>query len=165
TSFRTTADMIDSIRKIGNLTGEPKKAEALASNMISKLTSIKKRWISAEKKKILIVWGRNPIVVAGTNSYMNEHMDTIGATNAMASSKIPYPKIGLEELISMDPDVIIDLSMGSEKNDESGKIWSGVHALRAVREKKVYSMNTGDVRRGPRLADGLEKLAKMIHSE
>ena len=162
-SFRTTGDMIESIRKIGILTGETKRSEELAKAMRDKLASIKRKWHKAKKERVLIVWGRNPMVVAGSDSYMNEHMDTIGAVNAMADSRIPYPKIGLEELIAIDPDVIIDLSMGSEKDDDSGKLWSGVSVLKAVRKNRVYTMNTGDVRRGPRLPEGLAKLAELIH--
>jgi iron complex transport system substrate-binding protein len=75
-----------------------------------------------------------------------------------------WPRLSVEYLVKVDPEIIIDSSMGDEAaNEHSFYQGLGLHALE---RKRVHAMALDEVLRpGPRLAEGLEKLARQIHPE
>lgn len=163
--FSTVNETFSSIKKIGVLLGVPEKGDGLAREMKTSLISLKEKWSTSSIKRLIIVWGTRPLIVAGPGSYMDELLAYIGAKNAVMKTQIHYPRLGLEELIALDPDAIIDLSMGSEALESLGsaKPWDGVGILRAVREKQVISLDASMFRAGPKLPEALNRLAKMLH--
>lgn len=163
--FGSRKDILASTERIGEIIGHADDGKRLALDMQRSLAEIETRWKKLPRVRVLIVWGRRPLVVAGGGSFIDEYLPGIGAINVMSATKIPYPRIGLEELISLDPDVIVDLSMGSEGKGSDGRIWDKAPTLKAVRNKRVYILSTSDFRPGPRLIKGLGKLADLIHEE
>ena len=160
--FKDTKDMLNSINGIGMAIGKPEDALKLSRRMEKEMTFLKKRYSNLDKLRVLILWGRRPMVAAGPASYMDEYLKTIGARNAIENTKIAYPRIGIEELIAIDPDIIVDLSMGSESGVDNKSIMQ-ISALKAVKNKRIYTMNAGDFRLSPNIIDGLNKLAKVVH--
>ncbi len=165
--FTTLADTMQSIRKIAAVLGEPARGEALARDIQAKLDALKARWSGSAPLRAVVVWGTRPLVVAGPGAYMDELLASVGAENAVRATKIKYPRIGLEELIAIDPDVIVDLSMGSEaaKSAQGDRPWNNASTLKAVREGKVIAMDAGMFRAGPRLVEGLTRLAELLHED
>lgn len=164
--FTTLDDTLNSMRAIGNAVGLSERGNELANRMQREIAGLKNRFERSPIKRVIVVWGLRPIVIAGRGTYMDELLSVVGAVNAATKSKIKYPRIGIEELIVLDPDMIIDLSMGSEATKSNGaqKPWDGIDAIRAVRNKTVITMNAGEFRAGPGLPAALAKLAEMIHA-
>lgn len=162
--FTTLGETLRSIRKIGEAIGNPSDGERLAQNIGRRLSAVKNRWKNAPEKNIILIVGRRPLIAAGHMSYMNELLRMVGAKNAVRKSRITYPHISMEELIAIDPDAIVDLSMGNDTADADGTSWKGMTTLKAVRENRIYIMDAGDLLAGPDLPEGLERLAKMIHT-
>ena len=104
-------------------------------------------------------------MAAGPDTYLDELLAAAGARNAVRGTKIRYPRIGLEELIALDPDAIIDLSMGSESSvtSESARPWDGIEQLAAVRRHRIIALDANLFRAGPKLPEGLAKLAALLH--
>ena len=73
----------------------------------------------------------------------------------------------MEELITQNPDVILlgDYTLGGIKPED---VFSrvGWQSITAVKNKQVYPFDDNQVSRpGPRMVDGLEALAKLLHPE
>lgn len=160
--FTTIEDTMNSIRAIGKILNVSKKSEEVANGIKQKNESLKNKWGTYSPARTVVIWGTRPMVVAGRGSYMDELLKNVGAVNVVNVSKIKYPRIDLEELITLNPDAIIDLSMGSEENIGS-KPWDSVKSLKAVQDGKIISLNAKDFRAGPNLPDALAKLGEMIH--
>jgi iron complex transport system substrate-binding protein len=152
-------ESLESIQVISDVLGEEKRGRRLVKELRLELARLKRRYGEKSAKRAVIVWGRRPMVVAGTGTFMDEALPYIGSVNAVQGSGVKYPKIGLEELIALDPDVIVDLSMGSEKGDTAKRPWDRTEAIDA----RVISMDINDFRAGPRLIDGLRKLGEEMH--
>ena len=170
--FSTVADTLASIRAIGAAIGMPREGAALEKKTAARFEELKKRWGGSGIKRVIVVWGVRPLIVAGPGTYMDELLSIVGAKNALAGGGVRYPRIGLEELIALDPDAIIDLTAGMESiAGDDGKTraeadkrpWDGISALRAVREKRIISLNASLFRAGPLLPDGLAKLGALLH--
>jgi iron complex transport system substrate-binding protein len=78
----------------------------------------------------------------------------------------PYPQISLEQLVIAPPDIIIlgDSMWGTTAESVAAR--PGWDTLKAVVDGKVFAFDDNLVSRpGPRLIDGLEALARLLHPE
>jgi iron complex transport system substrate-binding protein len=78
-----------------------------------------------------------------------------------------YPLLGLERVLVLDPDVIVNAAMGEAKADEAiAKDRPGWARVRAVREGRVVRIRDEVILRpGPRIGEALAELARTIHPE
>jgi iron complex transport system substrate-binding protein len=79
----------------------------------------------------------------------------------------PWVQINIEELIKRDPDLILlgDYTWGGV-TPEDVAARAGWEALSAVQEERVYPFDDDLVSRpGPRMVDGLEAMAELLHPE
>jgi iron complex transport system substrate-binding protein len=91
-----------------------------------------------------------------------------GGTNFSTEAGItdPYPQVSLEQIVATDPDLIIlgDSMWGVTAESVKGR--AGWENISAVREDQIFPFDDNLVSRpGPRLVDGLEQLAKLLHPE
>jgi iron complex transport system substrate-binding protein len=87
------------------------------------------------------------------------------ATNIAADSAQTWPRLSLEYIIAMRPQVILDGQMGTDPNSPSA-FWAKYPTIPAVRDDRVvgYPENP-TLHPGPRIAQTLELLARLIHPE
>jgi iron complex transport system substrate-binding protein len=105
---------------------------------------------------------------AGPGSFVDALINLAGGENIGAQASASWAQFSIEEIVNSDPDVvIIDAAMGTaetEKDELAGHpVWQEITAFR---EDNVYIID-GDLvnRSGPRIVDGLEKMASYIHPE
>lgn len=78
----------------------------------------------------------------------------------------PYPQVSLEQVVATNPSIIIlgDAVWGT--TPESVKARAGWDVLDAVKNDQIFAFDDNLVSRpGPRLVDGLEQLAKLLHPD
>lgn len=162
--FSTLAETMESIHGIASVLGADKKGQKLVSSLNKKLDSLAQQMKDRPSMRVVIVVGLRPLIAAGPGSYMDELLGIINVANAVDRSRASYPRIDLEGLISLNPDAIVDLSMGSESGHGStAKPWDEIKAIKAVREGRVIHFDMDALRPGPRLPDALASLAEKIH--
>ena len=93
-----------------------------------------------------------------------------GGINAYEGHNISYPVLSAEGLLYLNPDIIIDMISGFDKNDldETAilKEWESVSNVEAVKKDRVYIVkNDYAVIPGPRFILLLEDLARIIHPD
>ena len=164
-SFSTLNETIESIRGVAQVLGVAKRGKELALSINKKFNSLKRQMKARPTKRVVIVVGLHPLITAGPGSYMDELLGIIGTTNAVGPLRVRYPRIDLEGLISLNPDAIVDVSMGSEAGKRHGaRPWDGIVAIQAVRDGRVIPFDMDALRPGPRLPEALARLAQKIHS-
>jgi iron complex transport system substrate-binding protein len=102
----------------------------------------------------------------GPGSFADTLISLAGGQNIIKEGGA-YPQINLEKLLSADPDVVI-LGDYPYVTPEQVKGRAGVwQELPAVKDGRVYAINDPSLtsRPGPRIIDGLEELARIIHPE
>jgi iron complex transport system substrate-binding protein len=164
--FGTLSETLASIRAIGRAIGQAQRGEQLAAKMERALSDLTARSSKATPLRAVVIWGLRPLIAAGPGTYMDELLATVGARNAIQGTRIRYPHIGLEELIALDPDAIVDLSMDvKEGAAPEPRPWDRLTTLRAVRDGRVIALDPGLFRAGPGLPAGLSKLAELLHKK
>ncbi len=66
------------------------------------------------------------VVIAGPGTFLDELIALAGAENSMAGSDLAYPQIGLEEIISRRPDVILELQPSPGRYAELVEDWNNL---------------------------------------
>lgn len=106
------------------------------------------------------------VFTVGPGSFIDSLLTLAGGVNTFHDAKSAYPQIGLEALVAADPQVIIldDAAYGATPAIVAQR--AGWSAISAVKSGHIYPINDDLVSRpGPRLADGLLAMAKLIHPE
>ena len=164
----TIAQVETAIRIIAREAGRELKGEELLTVMRQKMAAIQERLAGAAPRRVLMLVGQNPLIAVGHGIFLNELISMARGINIASVTGLPWPHLSLEFAIASLPEVIIDGSMGSEEKDEEQRlgIWRNFPELPAVRERRVYGRPSYSLLRpGPRLAEGLEEIARFLHPE
>lgn len=166
------------IRLIGERAGARARAAELTGSIRARLQAVRRRTAGRPRRSLVFLVGRSPgrldgLIAVGKGSFLNELIEIAGGVNALASSAVPYPKISLETVAALNPDVIVDMGdMGEVVNlTEAHKrevlaLWDSRAHLEAVRKGRVWVAGSDIfVIPGPRLAQAAEEFEKMLHPE
>jgi len=163
-------DLFKAIEKIGAATGKQLQANELATNIRKKLDRLSTLVGTEEKVRVLWVVQREPLRVAGRDTFVNEMLEVAGGENAIGRTVHKYPPIGAEQVIVCDADVIIEPAMTQKdparQQNKALQYWSKFENLPAVANKRIYVIPDDTVSRlGPRLYEGTETIAKCLRPE
>lgn len=159
-----------SIEMIGKATGKTKEADDTIAKMKETIAAVKekaKTIPSNKQKKVYVEVSPSPdIYTAGKGTFIDEILHDIGAKNAAADLK-GWAKISEEAAVKLNPDTIVTTYgyyiKDPVKQVSGRKGWENVSA---VKKKEIVDVNSDQVTRpGPRLAEGVEELAKVIYPD
>jgi ABC-type Fe3+-hydroxamate transport system substrate-binding protein len=168
-----------SMRQIAGAAGVPGRADALIGDVQRRLDAIRRAGSARPKRRVLFIIGRSPgrlgdLVAVGSGSYINELIEIAGGTNVMAIAGQPeYPRISMETVLRLDPDVIIDtVDMGDtdaerrQRQPTNERLWSAYGTLTAVRTRRVHAATTDAlVVPGPRVVDAAQWVVSLLQEE
>jgi len=154
------------IHELGALIGEPQAAERVVASIHDDLRAIASRVAPLAPPRVLVVFGLEPLSVAGPTSFADEMVRRAGGINAVTEGGA-YPTLGVERVLALNPDVVLNTASsgahGGAALDAHTPGWSRV---RAVQNHRVIALSDDAVLRpGPRIAEGTWLVAKAIHPE
>jgi iron complex transport system substrate-binding protein len=164
-------DVFSDILDVGTLVGRATEAGALVADLRSRAEAVTARTSSlAERPKVFYeVDATEPASpwTAGPDTFIDEMITLAGGQNVGAVLSDQYAQISLEQLVSEDPVVIV---LGSAtyggQTPEMVAERPGWQDIQAVTNGAVYTFDDNLVSRpGPRVVEGLETLARLIHPE
>ncbi len=163
-------DLFEAIEKIGAATGKQPPANELATNIRKNLDRLTALVGTETKVRVLWVVQREPLRVAGRDTFVNEMIELAGGENAIGRTVHKYPPIGAEQVIVCDADVIIEPAMAQEdparQQNKALQYWSKFENLPAVANKRIYVIPGDTVSRlGPRLYEGTETIARCLRPD
>jgi len=173
-SFETVPS---TIRQIGVAAGVPDAAERLIASINARLDRVRSAVASRSLRGVLIIVGRqtgtlSDIIAVGHGSYLNAIVEIAGGRNAVPSTvKAEYPRISMETVISLSPDVIIDVGeMGESPADSERRrqvtegLWRKQTLVKAAREGRVFvTTDEAFTVPGPRIVNVTETMATWLH--
>jgi iron complex transport system substrate-binding protein len=164
---RNLETAVDTVLEVGRILNADSKAQYLANDMRDRIEQIKALVAGAKGKPgVFFQIGVVPIVSVGSHTPINELTTVAGGRN-LADGPVPYPRFSKEQVLALQPEIIIITSMTKEQNLEQVKDeWSQFSNLPAVRNKRIFIVDANLFDRPtPRLVEGLETLARIIHPE
>ena len=169
-NIEKVSELFEAIGKIGKATGRGTQANELVRGIRDKLDNLSA--LLGAEKKITVLWvvQREPLRVAGRNTFVNEMIELAGGENAIGQTIHKYPPIGAEQVYACGADVIIEPAVieADPAGQQAGavKYWSRFKNVPAVKNNRVYVID-GDIvsRLGPRLYEGVETIARCLRPE
>jgi len=163
-------DLFEAIERIGEATGKQHEANGLVTNIRDNLGKLSALVGTEDKVRVLWVVQREPLRVAGHDTFINEMLELAGGENAIGPTLHKYPPIGAEQVIVCGADVIIEPSMQQkdlkEQQKNANQYWNKFENLPAVANERVYVIPGDTVSRlGPRLYEGTETIARCLRPE
>jgi iron complex transport system substrate-binding protein len=158
-----------SIELIGKVTNKEDEAKKIVADMNAKIADVQQKIndSNVKERSVFVETSDAPdIYTAGNNSYMQEMFDLIGANNIAKDGGENWYKIDAEAIVKGNPDVIIVKYDYVPNIVNKIKKRDGFDTITAVKENQIVQVDDNlTSRTGPRLADGLEEIAKAIYPE
>jgi len=174
--FVTSATSIDVILKdievLGKINGKSKAAEKLIADMTKRIEAITSKTTPLaqnDRPQVLYVVWFNPIWTMGSNTFTNDLITRAGGINIFSGDFEKSRVVSLEAVINKNPQVIIVSGMGTAAD----VIYNGIKketrlvSVDAIQNNRIYKISDSNLieRPGPRIVEGLEEMATLIHPE
>lgn len=158
--------ILESIVHLGNALNCPNDAERLVKRLESKRAAVAVRVAGRPSLKVLVVIWYDPVVTAGSGSYITDVISAAGGQSATADLAQPWPQISLEQVVRRAPDFLL-LVRGAHGGitEQDLAAHAGWDQLAAVRNHHIIYMDERLFRPSPVVFDALESLAKQLHPE
>jgi iron complex transport system substrate-binding protein len=163
--------MYDNLHQVAMLTGHDAEAGALIASLQARVKSVEGHISNAQDKPLVFYeldsTDADAPWTSGPGTFIDTLISKAGGRNIGSVLESDWAQISLEELVRQNPDIILlgDSTWGGV-TPEMVKQRSGWEAIAAVKNDRVFPFDDNTVARpGPRLVDGLEALAKLLHPE
>ena len=171
TSAKSLDTVLHDITLVGQITGKSKTAAQLVGDLDKRIKAVtaKTEGLAPEQRtRVLYVIWHDPIWTLGSETFLDDLIQKAGGVNIFTDEFKESRVVSPEEVVARNPQVIIVSSMGTSGDliYNSIKADPRLSTVEAMVKGQVYQVN-GDLieRPGPRVVDGLEQVAKLIHPE
>ncbi len=167
----TLEGMFENLRLVAQLTGHEAETEALVSGLEARVAAIDEKLEGVETRPLVFyeIDSTEPDApwTTGTGTFIDTMIVRSGGTNLGSVLEGEWVQISIEELLVQDPDIILlgDYTWGGVTPEDvsAREAWSG---MSAVVHGQIYPLDDNLFSRpGPRLVDGYEEMARILHPE
>jgi iron complex transport system substrate-binding protein len=161
------------MRALGTRTGHAAQAERVAAALEARIDAVRKSVAGKPRPKTLLVFGREPgslrnIYARAGRGFLHDLLTAAGGDDVLADIDKESAQVSTEVILARAPDVIIELNAANRLNDADMKTvlapWSALSSVPAVRNHRIaILLGPGLTVPGPRVADGIEQMAKALH--
>jgi iron complex transport system substrate-binding protein len=168
---KDVSGVIADIVMVGRATGHNTQAASVATNISQRIEAVVNavKKASSTPKVYCEVW-IDPYMSVGPKSWISSLITLVGGQNIFENAtNTYYPVVSSEAIIQQNPDVMVFVPQGGQYfwgslNDVANR--TGWNIISAVKNNRMYVTPEGIVEKpGPRTADAVEILAKIIHPE
>jgi iron complex transport system substrate-binding protein len=161
----TLPDVVESTRRLGKLVARTTPADALAQRLEMRLG----RRPAANAPRVLLLLGYDPdrpaeLWFIKRNSLHGAALAAAGARNAVDHDVPGLPRLGVEQLLALDPDQVLILPPPGATLEAKRKLvtaFSALAPLRAVKESRVGVVK-GSQSVGPSILELVDSLGSML---
>ena len=168
---KTFDDLYANLDTAGKLTGHDQDASKLVDSLKTRVKAVTDKVANVAQRPIvyyeLDATDPSAPYTSGPDTFVDLLIRTAGGENFGSTLKGDWVQVSVETLLLRQPDYILlgDSTYGGITPD-SVKARAGWDALKAVKDGSIFTFDDNTVSRpGPRLVDGLEAMAKLIHPE
>jgi len=167
---RGLAGVLEDIVTVGEACGAESAAAALVRSLRSRMDAVRREARALDRQRVFCVEWFDPMFASG--HWVPEMVEIAGGRDSLGRAGQDSRKVAWEQVAAFDPEVLVLMPCGFDvaRTAQDVSLLSrngGWQSVAAVRRGAVFATNGSAYysRPGPRLVDGLELLAKMIHPE
>jgi iron complex transport system substrate-binding protein len=146
---------------LGRVTGSEPAAEQLVAGLRARMAEVQRRVHGRYGPRVYVEIWDQPLQTAAAGTFIDDLVRRGGGRNLFADLR-GWPQVAPEAVIRRDPEVIL-LTYPGRGRVVARPGWAQVTA---VRRGRIHELDPDLVSRpGPRLVDGLERIARLLHPE
>jgi iron complex transport system substrate-binding protein len=169
-SPRTVGEILESITAVGRVAGASQAADALVAALQARIDAVVSAAAQApHRPRLMSLEGINPLVAGG--HWIPELKILAGGRDDLFSPGCAAQRLEWTTVRDYDPDILLITPCSSSLERSLGELnylaeQEGWWELQAVRRREVYVIDHVYFSRpGPRVVEGLEILAQIVHPE
>ena len=164
---RTINDIFASIQLVGDVTNHKADAASLVSSLKARMNAVTNITLASGVSKPNVYIEYWQYWTFGPGSFGHDLIELAGGTNIAEDKDSEYPTVTDEFVVQKNPDIIV-YTTGTYMTNNGSEILGrqGWDVTNAVKNSNVIGIDDNLISRyGPRIIDGLEQLAAIIHPE
>jgi iron complex transport system substrate-binding protein len=160
----------ENLRDFGRLTGHEAETETLIADLAARVEAVQDKIAPVSEPppvfyELDATDPSNPWT-AGSGTFIDYIITQAGGTNVASALQGDYAQLSSEQLIAVNPEVILLADALYGVTPESVAARPGWDVITAVKENALYPIDPNMMSvPGPRLVDALEETARLLHPE
>ena len=174
---QSLGEIFDNVRELGAATGRVVEAKQLIASCEARLAQLSRRLDGVvERPRVFCIEWLDPVFASG--HWVPELVKLAGGVDVLGRERGESVRVPWEEIVAAAPEVVVIMPCGFNLEQTMKQIWSvfgfqkseaarQFFELPAVRNGRVYAVDANSyfARPGPRVVEGAELLARLIHPE
>ncbi len=164
----TITEVFADMREIGRMTMRVDEASGLIASLERRIANVRERVAGRPRPRVACIEWFSPLMACG--HWVPEQVDAAGGVEVLSGPGQPSRTIAWDDVVAARPEVVVLLPCGlpiAQARRELAGLTSrpGWGALPAVANRRVFLVDGPAYfnRSGPRLVDGIELLADLLH--
>ena len=154
-------EVLENIDRLGRVLGRELEAARRIEAIRTTRRAVARATAARDRPATIAIVDRSPLYLVGGETFLDEMLEAVGATNLVRALPPGYPRGSIEWLIAARPELLLDMTPGA---DEASAFWSRWPSLPAVAANRVVRVEASRVSLpGPALDDALRELAVVVH--
>lgn len=155
-------DVAKDLRRLGKLVGHQQQAEQVANAYDKKLKNLRQTYANKKPVPVFYQLWAEPLRTINKTTQINQLIEVCQGLNVFADNPTAYPKIGIENVIVAQPEIII---IPDEKTTRVQPVieWRKWPEIPAAKNNKFISVNADLLHRfSTRMLSGIEEMCTKI---
>lgn len=165
TDPRSLEDVFHSILRLGELLDEAERSRKLVADLRARAAAVENAVRSSQPVRVFYQVSAAPLYTIGREAFLTDLIRRAGGQSVTAEVPGAFPRYTDEDALASQPEAVI-MSVDSSMDQGNARPARALEKSPAVKNGRVYGIN-GDLlsRPGPRLVEGLEEMARVLHPE
>ncbi len=161
----TIEEVLSSVGTLGKATGTDDRAEQLVASLRARIDDVVRRVVARPRPRTLVLEWTDPAFAPG--HWVPEMVDLAGGHCVLGTAGEKSYRVGWDDVRAAGPDIVVCAPCGFGLEQSTSLAEELVAAELLPRDVAVWAVdaNASFARPGPRLVDGVEALAGILHPD
>jgi iron complex transport system substrate-binding protein len=158
-------EVLADLERLGEAAGVGARAAALRAELEGRLDAVRSAVAGAPRPRVIALEWLDPPFIGG--HWIPEMVELAGGVDVVGTAGAKSPEVAWERLEGLDPDVVVVMPCGFYLDDARAQAEEFRERIAALGASRVFAVDAASTysRPGPRLVDGTELLAHLLHPD
>lgn len=120
---KSVADVEAGLRELAPYSPTPEKALQAADTLSRQFAELKARYKNNKPKKVFLQFSQQPLFTTNHSSIQSEIVEICGGENIFAQSRVPWPQVSREQVLTRKPEAIV-IASDDDKISAVQQFWN-----------------------------------------
>jgi iron complex transport system substrate-binding protein len=159
------AEVLSDVTRLGEAAGVPERAAELRADLERRLEAVRAATRDAPRPRVLALEWLDPAFIGG--HWVPEMIEAAGGEDVLGEAGAKSRTADWEELAGSDPDVVVAMPCGWDARQARAEVEKRPAEIGSLGAMRVWAVDAAASfsRPGPRLVEGTELLAHLLHPD